>query len=149
MGSTYFSIHLHIVFATKERRPLIADGWRSRLHQYLGGCARTATAVPEEIGGVADHVHLLLGIRPTIRLSDLMRDIKTSSSLWVHDEIREPMFGWQDGYGAFSVSRSNLEAVRRYIQNQEAHHRKRSFEEEFQALLDAHEIVLDSHVRRP
>ncbi|MGH9458781.1 MAG: IS200/IS605 family transposase [Thermoanaerobaculia bacterium] len=142
------NIHLHVVFSTKERRPLIGNAWRSRLHEYLGGCVRTLGGVAVEVGGVSDHVHALLSVRPVHRLSDMMRDVKTASSLWVHDEIHEPEFGWQDGYAAFSVSRSGVEAVRRYIRNQEAHHRRRSFDEELEALLRAHGIAIDPRIPR-
>ncbi|HVR43701.1 MAG TPA: IS200/IS605 family transposase [Thermoanaerobaculia bacterium] len=149
MGSTYYSLHVHVVFATKDRRALIAPDWMTRLHEYLGGCARTADAVAEEVGGIEDHVHMLMGIRTTHRISDLMREIKSASSLWFHEEIGERFFGWQDGYGAFSVSRSNVDSVRRYIRNQREHHRTRSFDDELRAFLAAHGIVPGPAVRRP
>ncbi len=138
MGSTYYSLNTHIVFSTKERRPLIAAEWIPRLRAYLGGCARTLGAVPIEIGGVEDHAHLFLGLKPALRLSDLMREIKTGSCAWVHGEIGERLFGWQDGYAAFSVSPSQIERVRRYIRNQAEHHRRRTFDEELRELLAEH-----------
>ena len=142
MGSTYFKIWMHIVFGTKERRPLIDDEWRARLHDYLGGCIRTAKGVSEAIGGTRDHVHILASLRPVHSLSDFMREIKAVSSLWVHEEIGSAGFGWQEGYGAFSVSESNVGAVRRYVQNQEEHHRVRTFDEEWATLLAKHRIEL-------
>jgi putative transposase len=113
MGSTYYNLKTHVVFSTKERRRMIDPQWISRLHAYLGGCARTIGAVAEEVGGVDDHVHLMLSLRPALRLSDVLREIKSASSAWVHDEIGEKLFAWQQGYSAFSVSASQVERVRR------------------------------------
>src|SRR5258708_18421135 len=118
MPSTHLSIHLHVVFSTKHRQPFVSDDWRDRLHAFLGGAVRTAGCIPECIGGTPDHVHLLIGIRATHRLSDVMRDIKHSSSNWVHETIGLRDFGWQDGYGAFSVAPSQRETVKAYINNQ-------------------------------
>jgi REP element-mobilizing transposase RayT len=87
MPSTHLSLHYHLVFSTKNRLPIIADSWRDRLHAYLGGVVRNAGGVPEAIGGVADHVHLLVGLRATATLADVMRDVKAVSSRWVHEEI--------------------------------------------------------------
>lgn len=143
MSSTHLSLHYHIVFGTKHQRPLIADAWRPRLHAYLGGVAKTAEIVPEAIGGVADHVHLLLGLNATHRLSDAIRDIKRISSSWVHETIGEKDFGWQDGYGAFTVSVSLLETVSNYIAHQEEHHRKKTFKEEYLELLQRSGVKYD------
>ena len=96
---------------------------------------RNVDGVPESIGGVADHVHLPIGLRATARLADVVRDIKAVSSRWVHDEIGERAFAWQEGYGAFTVSASQRAAVRDYIARQEEHHRKRTFQEEYLELL--------------
>jgi len=119
MSSTHLSLHYHVVFGTKHQRPLIAAAWRPRLHAYPGGAAKTLDIIPEAIGGVADHVHLLLGMRATHRLADVMRDVKRTSSAWVHETMGEQDFEWQDGYGAFTVSVSLLETVRNYIAHQE------------------------------
>lgn len=119
MSSTHLSLHVHVVFGTKHQRPLIDTSWRPRLHAYLGGAAKTLGVIPEAIGGVADHVHLLIGLRATHRLSDVMRDIKRTSSAWVYEIIGDRQFEWQDGYGAFTVSASMLETVRNYIVRQE------------------------------
>lgn len=143
MSSTHLSLHCHVVFGTKHQRPLIAADWRPRLHAYLGGAAKTLDLIPEAIGGVADHVHLLLGMRATHRLADVMRDVKRTSSAWVHETIGEKDFGWQDGYGAFTVSVSLLETVRNYITHQEAHHRKRTFQEEYVELLQRSGVEYD------
>ena len=143
MPSTHLSLHLHVVFSTKNRFPFITDEWRDRLHAYLGGAVRTAGCVPECIGGTADHVHLLIGMRATHRLADVVRDIKQSSSKWVHEEIGVKKFGWQDGYGAFTVAASQIESVRDYINNQVEHHRKRSFQEEYVEFLERSGVEYD------
>ena len=135
MSSTHLSLHYHVVFGTKHQRPLIAADWRSRLHAYLGGAAKTLDIIPEAIGGVAEHVHLLLGMRATHRLADVMPDLKRSSSAWVHETIGDRDFEWQDGYGAFTVSVSLLETVGNYVAHQEEHHRKKTFQEEYMELL--------------
>ena len=130
----HVSLHYHIVFSTKERRRIIADPWRDELHAYLGGIARNMNAVPEAIGGPGDHVHILLGLRATHVLSEVVRHVKRGSSEWIHRHgVRK--FAWQEGYGAFTVSPSQTGRVSLYIANQIEHHRARSFEEEYKALL--------------
>jgi REP element-mobilizing transposase RayT len=135
MGSTFLSLHYHIVFSTKERRPYIKPGWRPRLHEYLGGTVRGLGGVPEIIGGVEDHVHLLVGLRATHCLADFMQELKKASSTWSAERY-EKDFCWQEGYAAFSVSWTHLEAVRQYIATQEEHHRKTDFTAELKTLLD-------------
>ncbi|MEO8378084.1 MAG: IS200/IS605 family transposase [Acidobacteriota bacterium] len=137
------SLHYHVVFSTKDRQPFIEPAWREDLHRYLGGCIKTLGGIPEEIGGIEDHVHLLLGLRATHCLADVLRDIKTASSKWAHEERHLPRFGWQDGYGAFTVSRSNIDSVRSYIATQEEHHRKHPFQSEYLALLKKHHVEFD------
>jgi len=143
MSSTLLSLHCHVIFGTKHQRPLIAADWRERFHAYIGGAIRTLDAVPEAVGGVADHVHLLIGFRATRSLADIMRDVKRTSSAWVHDTIGNREFEWQDGYGAFSVSASLLEKVRQYIANQEDHHRKKTFQEEYVEFLKSSGVEYD------
>jgi len=143
MPSTHVSLHFHLVFSTKERRPLIADAWRDRLHAYLGGALHAIQAMPLAIGGTADHVHLLVGLRATHRLAEVLREIKGASSRWVHETIGAPGFSWQDGYGAFTVSGEGLEEVRRYIGAQEAHHRVVTFQEEYLSFLQRHGVEFD------
>ena len=135
MGSTFLSLHYHIVFSTKERRPCIKPDWRSRFHEYLGGTVRGLGGTPEIIGGVADHVHLLVGLRATHRLADFMQELKKASSIWAAEQF-EKQFSWQDGYAAFSVSWTHLETVRNYIATQEEHHRKTDFVTELKTLLN-------------
>lgn len=139
MASTFLSLHYHIVFSTKERRPFIAPAWRTQLHDYLGGTVNGLGAVSQRVGGVADHVHLLVGLKATHCLADFMRELKKATSVWAR-ENHEPEFAWQDGYAAFTVSASKRAVVREYIENQEAHHAKRDFVSELKELLEKHEV---------
>jgi putative transposase len=143
MPSTYLSLHYHIVFGTKNRIPSIDMPWRARLHEYLGGTIRGLGGFPEGVGGTADHVHLLLGLKATHCLADVMRELKKASSAWVHQEIEDREFAWQEGYAAFTVSASVRDSVRKYISNQEHHHRVKSFRDEFVEMLEKAGIGYD------
>jgi len=143
MPSTHLSLHIHIVFSTKNRYPFIAAEWRERLHAFIGVAIRTAGAVPLCVGGTNDHVHLLIGIRATHCLADILRDIKHASSQWVHRTIGVKKFAWQDGYGAFSVGTSHIAGVSEYIANQIEHHRKITFQEEYVAFLERYRVEYD------
>ena len=143
MGSTFLSLHYHIVFATKHRKLWIANSWRDRLYEYLGGTIQGLKGVPEAIGGVEDHVHLLVGLRATHTLADFVREVKKSSTTWIRDEKLELQFSWQEGYSGFTVSPPARTAVRRYIQNQQKHHRRKSFVEELTSMLQEAEIAFD------
>ena len=143
MPATHLSLHFHLVFSTKDRHPFIADDWRNRLHEYLGGLIRTADGFPDTCGGTADHVHLLVGLRATHSLAPLMKDIKQSSSRWIHETIGIKNFAWQPGYGAFTVSVSHRAAVKEYIANQAEHHRTKGFQEEYVTLLKKHGVEYD------
>jgi putative transposase len=136
MPSTHLSLHFHLIFSTKNRERYIHDSWRERLHAFLGGTLNRINAVPEAIGGTDDHVHLLVGLRATHCLADVLQDIKSASSKWVHDENLCRDFKWQDGYGAFTVSASLRDAVLKYIGNQMEHHRKVTFKEEYLEFLE-------------
>jgi putative transposase len=140
---SYISIHAHIVFATKSRRPMIQPTWRERLHECLGGTVKGLNAFSQGIGGIEDHVHMLVGFKATHRLSDFMQELKKSSSTWVHNEIGLKEFAWQEGYSAFSVSPTARPAVQRYIQNQENHHRHKTHREELIELLEKAGIDFD------
>ncbi len=122
--------------------PWIKDEWRERLHAYLGGIVKGMDGVPLAVGGIVDHVHLLVGLKPVHRLDYFLRDLKADSSLWVHQELTK-VFEWQKGYGAFSVSPSNVEGVRKYVLNQEEHQRKKTFKEEYVEILVASGIEYD------
>ena len=134
MGSTFFSLHYHLVFSTKNRRRLIRSDWRPRLHSYLGGIIRGMNGVAEIVGGVDDHVHLLVSLRPVHCIADVLRDMKKESTNWAKDHF-EPGFSWQEGYAAFTVSPSATNSVKAYIANQEEHHCKYTFVEELKELL--------------
>jgi putative transposase len=140
MPQTYTQLHYHLVFATKERRPTITSAIQPRLWEYLGGVVRGERGIPLQIGGVADHVHLLLTLRQDVAVSDFMRKLKSVSSGWAHETFPNCGLWWQDGYGAFTVSHSAVEKVREYIENQEEHHRNQSFESEFRWLLKKHGV---------
>ena len=143
-GMSYVSSYYHCVFSTKERRPLITPELQERLWPYLGGIARQNEMKAIEIGGVADHVHMLLSLPSTLSIAKAMQLIKGGSSKWVHDSFPEHrLFGWQVKYGAFGVSVSLLDKTIQYIQTQAEHHRKMTFQEEFLALLKKHDIVYD------
>jgi REP element-mobilizing transposase RayT len=135
MPSTHLSLHYHLVFSTKERRPQIAAEWRDRLHAYLGGTLRTLGGVAEAVGGTADHVHILAGLKATHCLADVLRDIKQTSSEWVHKTMGNRAFSWQEGYGGFTVSASNIPKVKNYVLRQEPHHKQKTFQEEYRELL--------------
>jgi len=142
--SSYLSLHYHIIFATKHRQPLIADDLAPRLHEYLGGIVRGVGGQLLIAGGIPDHVHLLVRLKATRALSDVVRDVKANSSGWVHDTFPQYAgFGWQTGYAAFAVSLSGLPDVREYIATQAEHHREMTFEDEFVAFLKKHEIEYD------
>ena len=135
MGSTFFSLHYHLVFSTKERRPFIKTEWKPRLHSYLGGIIKGMNGVAEIVGGVEDHVHVLASLWPIHRIAEVLRDSKKDSSTWVKENF-DRRFTWQEGYAAFSVSPTAIDSVRRYIATQEAHHRKHSFVDELRELLN-------------
>jgi putative transposase len=141
---SYISSYFHFVFSTKDRRPLITPALRERLWPYLGGIAREHKMKAIEIGGVADHVHMLLSLPATLTPAKAMQLIKGGSSKCVHDTFPEQhLFAWQEKYGAFSVSVSQLDQIVHYIQGQPAHHRKQPFQEEFLALLKKHHVEYD------
>ena len=143
MPSTFTSLHFHLIFSTKRRERTIAPEWRDRLHEYMGGSIRGFGGVSEIVGGTSDHVHLLVRLRATHALADVMRELKKTSSAWVHEQIGDASFAWQEGYAAFTVSATARDGVRRYIANQEEHHRLRSFLEELVALLDKAGVEYD------
>jgi REP element-mobilizing transposase RayT len=143
MSSTHLSLHYHLVFSTKNREAIITPDWRAKLHDYLGGTVRGLGGFPQGIGGVADHVHLLVGLKATHCLSDFMREMKKASSSWVHEELGMRAFTWQEGYAAFTVSATSREGVKHYIANQEEHHRVKSFRDELMEMLNKAEIEYD------
>jgi REP element-mobilizing transposase RayT len=144
MPQSYTCLLYHLVFSTKDREPWLQAELRPRLWAYLSGALRSEGGFCLLANGVVDHVHLLARLRQDKAVSDVLRSIKANSSGWIHDAFSKLRgFHWQAGYGAFTVSQSQTEMVRRYIANQEAHHRKLTFQEEFLTLLKAHEIEYD------
>lgn len=135
MSHTYTNLLTHFVFSTKDRSPLITKEITPELFAYLGGLAKELKGKAIAIGGMDNHVHLLISLPPTVSTSDAMRFIKANSSKWLGDKFGTP-FSWQIGYGAFSVSRSNVDAVAKYIQNQEEHHKKFDFRGEFFEVIE-------------
>src|SRR6516165_6262048 len=135
MASTYLSLHYHLVFATKHREAVIAPEWRSRMHEYLGGTISGLGGFSQGVGGIADHVHLLVGLKATHCLADVMRELKKSSSQWVHGEIGLRGFAWQEGYATFTVSPTARATVKRYIARQAEHHRRMESKAELLELL--------------
>ncbi|MFN0051584.1 MAG: IS200/IS605 family transposase [Planctomycetales bacterium] len=141
--STFLSLHYHLVFSTKCRAPLIRPSWIERLHEYMSGTVVGLKGVPQATGGVADHVHLLVGLKATHCLSDFVRELKKGASVWVHTQIGEPEFAWQEGYAAFTVSATARPAVKLYIANQAEHHRAKPFREELAEMLRRAEIEFE------
>ena len=144
MPHTYTNLLYHLVFSTKYRAPIITDILRDPLYRFIGGLIREEDGSLIEIGGIEDHVHIVARLKPTLAIAEALRFIKASSSKWVNasDLVRE-RFNWQVGYGAFTVSKSQLETVCRYVRNQRHHHRKKTFQEEFIELLQANEMDYD------
>jgi REP element-mobilizing transposase RayT len=135
---------VHIIFSTRDRKPVLQHPIRHDLHAYLAARARIAGCECYSVGGVADHVHLAVRLSRTVTVAKLVEDLKTASSKWLKTQSPKlKKFSWQSGYGAFSVGPSDLPALRRYIEAQEAHHAKHSFQEEFLALLKKYGIEYD------
>ena len=122
---------------------MIVKQWRPQLHAYLGGIVKGLGGVPLAIGGIEDHVHLLIGLKTSHRLDYFTRDLKADSSTWVHKERHRRLFAWQKGYGVFSVSPSNIDGVKKYVLQQEKHHERKSFQKEYLELLRASGIEFD------
>ena len=146
MAGTFTSLSYHLVFSTKDRFPMIHGGIQERLYEFIGGIIRRHDSLMMEIGGMPDHVHILARIAPKHPLSDLIRALKSKSSGWIHEQFPEASkFAWQEGYGAFTVSKSDIPRVREYIRGQSEHHRKVGFQEEFRKFLELHEIEFDEN----
>lgn len=143
MPNTFTSLHYHLVFSTKNREPWITGDWKPRLHDYLGGTVNGLDGTIHAVGGIADHVHLLVGLKPTHCLADFIRDLKKDSTRWVKETLGHRQFAWQEGYAAFTVSATALESVRGYVLNQEEHHRVPTFREELIEMLQRAGIAYD------
>ena len=144
MANTYTQIHLQLVFAVKYRLSLIQPSWKDELYKYMTGIVQHYEHKLLIVNGMPDHVHLLIGMRPSQSVSELMKQVKGDSSKWINDRgFVNGKFQWQEGYGAFSYAKSDLPNVIKYIQQQEEHHRTTTFMQEYKELLDAFEIVYD------
>ncbi len=144
MTHTFRVHHFHLVWSTKHRQNLIEKSFQKRLYDYMGGIIKENKGNLLEAGGIENHIHLLISLSNLDNYSGLVRDIKAGSSLWVNKTIHTPhKFEWQEGYGSFCVNYANIDSVKKYIQNQEEHHRHRTFEDEFKDFLNIHNILYD------
>ncbi len=144
MANTLTNLLYHVVFSTKDREPLIRDAFRDELEKYIAGIIRNEGGIQLGIGGVADHIHIVAKFKPDRSVAEMVRLIKANSSKWVNEEHGGPgRFAWQSGYGAFSVSQSQLDKLLAYVANQDAHHRTRSFQDEYRDFLNRHGIEFD------
>ena len=145
MPQSLVQIYLHIVFSTKQRRPFLSNKQlRDRTYAYLAGACNNLKCPAAIVGGIEDHVHILCRFGKTIEVAELIRELKRDSSKWIKEQNQQLFdFHWQSGYGAFSVSPSHVDALKEYIVNQEAHHRKESFQEEFRRLCRKYGVAID------
>ncbi len=144
MPNTYTQIHIQFVFAVKFRNGIISPSFKEELYQYISGILKHHNHKLLAINGMPDHLHIFIGMRPTQSISDLMQDIKGNSSKWINEKkFLKIKFEWQEGYGAFSYSKSQVNTVIEYIKNQEKHHKIESFRDEYLKFLKAFEIEYD------
>lgn len=144
MPNTYTQIHIHVVFVVQNRASLISEQWKSRLYKYIIAIIQNNGHKVLSINGMPDHIHILFGIRPTQSLSDLMKKVKGESSKWINEnKLCVGKFCWQEGYGGFSYSKSQLPAVINYIQKQEEHHKRKTFIEEYTKILQDFDVEYD------
>ena len=144
---SFISVHVHCVWTTKNRDPSLHSKLRERLWPYLGGIARENKMKALAIGGAADHVHIVLSLPATLSVAKMVQLLKGNSSKWIHEAFSEMRsFEWQEGYGAFSIGVSAVDATRTYIRNQAEHHRRRTFREEFETMLRKHGFDFDESI---
>ena len=144
MANTYTQFHIQIVIVVKNRQSLIRDTWKVELYKYITGIIQNYGHKVLQINGVEDHLHILIGLRPVQALSDLMKQVKQHSSKWINENSSSRVkFSWQEGFGAFSYSKSDLPKIIEYIKNQETHHKRFSFIDEYTNLLDEFEVEYD------
>lgn len=143
-NNTYTQIHIQLIFAVKFREALISKEWKDELFKYITGIIQNRKHKLLSINGMPDHIHILIGLRPNQSVSDLVQEVKSNSSKWINEKRFIPVrFEWQDSFGAFSYGRSQISNVIRYIENQEEHHRKKSFREEYLEFLEKFEIEFE------
>jgi len=144
MANTYHQVYIQVVFAVKYREAVIANEWRSKVFGVIGNLINETGCKTIIVNGVEDHVHCFLGLRPTVSISELMKTVKAKSSKYINDHnLTKSRFEWQEGYGAFSYSHSQIDAVYKYIANQEEHHKKQTFKEEYLDFLEKFEVPYD------
>jgi len=144
MPNTYTQIYIQLVFAVSGRQSLINSSFKGTLFKYIGGTMRNADQKLLAINGMPDHVHILVGLKPSLAISDLVKDIKVASSRFINDKkLVRGRFSWQEGFGAFSYSQSHMSKVASYIENQERHHARRSFKDEYLSMLKSFQIEHD------
>ena len=144
MAGTFSQIYIQVVFAVKGRENLLQKPWRDEVFKYMSGIIREKSQKPIIVNGVEDHVHLFIGLKPSMCLSDLVRDVKNNTTNFINDKkLTKKKFFWQEGYGSFSYSHSHIDNVYKYILNQEEHHRKQTFKDEYLEYLEKFEIEHD------
>ncbi len=144
MAGTYSKIYIQLVIAVKGRQNLLIKSWREDVFMYIAGIIKNKGQKPIIVNGVGDHIHILVGLKPSMSISDLARDIKNNSTRFINEKkLVVGKFAWQEGYGAFSYAESQVDAVYRYIENQEEHHRKLGFKEEYKQFLQEYNIEHD------
>ena len=144
MPGTFCQLYIQVVFAVKGRENLISDKWSTELYKYIAGIIKGKKQKPIIVNGVPDHIHAFIGLKPAMAISDLVRDIKNNSSNFINDrQLVKGKFSWQEGYGAFSYSHSHIGNVYDYILNQEKHHKKKTFKEEYLEFLKKFEVEYD------
>ena len=144
MADTFSQIYIHLVFSVKGRQNIIHKTWREELFKYVSGIIKGRDQKVFAIGGMPDHIHILISLRPNYLVSELVNSVKTNSSKWINSKgFIKGKFNWQEGYGAFSYGQSQLDHVIQYINNQELHHQRKSFKEEYIELLEKFNIKFD------
>ncbi|MDF7821173.1 IS200/IS605 family transposase [Runella sp. MFBS21] len=144
MAGTYSQLYIQVVFAVKGRQNLLQKPWRDEVFKYMSGIIKGKNQKPIIVNGVADHVHLFIGLRPSISISELVRDVKNNSTNFINEQKWvKGKFSWQEGFGSFSYSHSHIDNVYKYILNQEEHHRKKTFREEYLEFLRKFEVEYD------
>lgn len=146
MPGTFSQVYIQVVFAIKGRENLISKSWQNELHKYMAGIIKSKEQKPIIVNGMPDHIHAFIGLRPSMAIADIVRDLKSNSSNFINDrKLVHGKFSWQEGYGAFSYGHSQIEKVYNYILNQEEHHKTKTFREEYMGLLKKFEIQFEEN----
>jgi putative transposase len=143
MAQSLARILVHVVFSTKNREPMLSDAMRQDVFAYMATVGRDLGCEVYRVGGMPDHVHLAVGLSRTLAVAGFVKKVKQTSSLWINGQGKNPRFEWQSGYGAFSIGESQLQTLIHYIEQQEVHHRTKTFQEEYRAMLEKYRIESD------